>query len=248
MASPLQHQRVGAVAAIDIGEVEAAQADHIIARTAPHHVIGADAGETVLARIAGEIVRCACASLGHGDQTLGPGRPAIDHIAGPGAVSAIRIGARRPDNQIVESVAIDIPRAADREPDIIIRHIALDHKTLVLCQGGKRDIGQPDTTIDHKSFPGTVATDIAAVRADDEIVEPVAIDIARRRHRIAGLVKGHVVPQGKALGGCQRVQIDIGQPGATIDHIGRPGIGAVVIGTRGANDHIVEPVTIHIPR
>ena len=113
---------------------------------------------------------------------------------GRAGVRAARITENRADDDVVESVAIDIARARDAEPGKIARDIALNDEAIARGKTGQIDIGprRPGLPEDDIGFTRIAAAIVAIGRADDQIVDAVAIDVARagdaERQPVVGIV------------------------------------------------------------
>ncbi len=73
---------------------------------------------------------------------------------------------------------------------------------------------------------------------------------ARRAHRSTGIVTRRDAAELEAVAAVERREIQVGRKPARFakDHIARPGIGAVGIGAKSADDQVGKAVTIHIAR
>ena len=70
------------------------------------------------------------------------GGGAEHHVALAGIVPAAGIGARRPDDQVIDAVAVDVPRARDRAAAVVIRRRSRRGGSRC-CRRARRDRGSP---------------------------------------------------------------------------------------------------------
>ena len=106
----------------------------------------------------------------------------------------------------------------------------------------------------HIGLAGAAATVVATGRANDEIVEAVAIDVSGRRNAAARKVIGRITLDLEALrpGECAEVYHLASADVADVEglraeqHIGLAGLTATVITPRCADDHIIEAVAIEV--
>ena len=115
-------------------------------------------------------------------------------VAGVDAGVAGAVAEPRPDDEVVEAVAVDVAGRGDRNAGLIGRVLAMDDEAAVAGRdGGEVDRGAEAAGLaeHHVAVAGKVAR-VARARAgecpDDEVVEAVAVDVARRGDRAAGLV------------------------------------------------------------
>ena len=152
------------------------------------------------------------------------------------------------DDQIVDAVAIDVARPAHRAAGIGHRAAA---PWMIRSASRSRGRWSPES-LDRCRTPHSwrrQGRPFGSARgADDQIVDAVAIDVARPAHRAAGTVTSRgalddqvgvareVDGRGKALIGAEH-------------HVAGAGIGtAVRVGTRGADDQIVDAIAIDVAR
>ena len=115
-------------------------------------------------------------------------------------------------------------------------------------QAGEIHIGESARLAeDDIGFAGVRAAIVATGSPDDDVVEAVAIDIARRgdaaTRQVACCIALDDEPVCRGEGG----EIDIGEPGRLAeDDIGFAGVGAAIVATGRANDDVVEAVTVDI--
>ena len=86
----------------------------------------------------------------------------------------------------------------------------------------------------HVARAGTVAVRIGAEGADDQVVEAVAVDVARRGDREAAAVARRLAADLEAVAAVEARQVDVRGEAAGLaeHHIARAGTGAVRIGAR----------------
>ena len=89
---------------------------------------------------------------------------------------------------------------------------------------------------------------IGPVGADDQVGEAVAVDVARRGDRAAALVVRRHAAELEAVAAVEAREIEVGGKarGLAEHHIARAGIGAVRIGTAGADDQVGEAVAVDV--
>jgi hypothetical protein len=126
----------------------------------------------------------------------------------------------RADGHVVEAVAVDVPQRGDRRPGGLA-----DHAALVLQRHDRRPPVDPHAAAaepvevhrpavppaeDHERAAGVLAAErVGARHPDDDVVEPVAVEVAGRlpdgelvaRHRAADPhVRGRRQPERRGLG------------------------------------------------
>ena len=202
-------------------------------------------------RAAGFVTRCgtldhkigAVRGIGQIDGA-GQARRAKHHIAG----ALGRVGTRCADDQIVDAIAIDVTRAAHRPAGNVQSRGALDGQIGV---SGEVD-GHRKALIGaehHVAGAGTVAAVRGGVRhADDQIIDAIAVDVARAADRAAGFVKSRGALDGQV--GVAR-EVD-GRRKALIaaeHHVAGAGkVTAIRVGSSGADDHIVDAIAVDVAR
>jgi hypothetical protein len=81
----------------------------------------------------------------------------------------------------------------------------------------------------HISRPGVAAVGACAVGPDEEVREPIAVDISRTAHRAARLVTARDPVQAKAVRAIETREVEARREGVSLggvpaeDHIARPG-------------------------
>ena len=111
---------------------------------------------------------------------------------------------------------------------------------------GQVYVGQTGPAIDQVDRSRKPRAAVPRGCADKQVIEAIAIHIPRRgdgtpRKIIRATIKGDALIRGKSA------QLDRSQGAAAINHIGCPGIAPAVISVTRADDHIIEPVTVHVP-
>ena len=116
----------------------------------------------------------------------GPAAAAPEHdVDRPGVEPPARVRPRRADEQVVEAVPVDVARRLH-----VAARVVGGSRTDDQHPAGpeRRQVDRPGrrTPEDHPrdAAPGVVV----AVRAGDQVVDPVAVDVAGRRQRLADLV------------------------------------------------------------
>ena len=121
------------------------------------------------------------------------------HNVGLAGVTMGVVAEHRADDNVGEAVAIDIAGAGNAPAQLIGWDVvAGDEEAGRLRQGLKLDDALSICGADHPKVAGAAEEDkglaavdlrvVAKSRADDEVVEPVAIDVAGGRYAVAGLI------------------------------------------------------------
>ena len=177
-----------------------------------------------------------------------PCRFAEDDIGLAGIDAAI-VAARRADDEVVKSVAIDVAGRRDAPARIVAGGIALDDEPVGRGEGGKVDRAEPCRFAEDDIGLAGIAAAIVAVRgADDEVVIAVAVDVARRGDAEAGLVAVCVALDDEPVGGGEAGKVDRAEACRFAeDDIGLADIvEAAVVAISGADDQVVIAVTIDV--
>ena len=144
-------------------------------RAAVDHIIASKAVEQVIAGATSQCVRAGTA--------LGlVGGATEDDIAFPGITGGIIC----PDNNVVIAIAVDIARARDRPAALVILVDTVYAETGGAVQAGKIETGSKAAGLaenDVAAADGEIAVQICTERSDDQIGEPIAVDIARTCYR-----------------------------------------------------------------
>src|SRR6185436_2910300 len=108
--------------------------------------------------------------------------PAEHDIAAPRDLARRRIAVARADNYVGEAVAVDIACAGDAAAAAVICALAVDDESASAGGDGREVDGSPRGPAEHDiAVPCALACRrIAAVRADNQVGEAVAVDVARR--------------------------------------------------------------------
>ena len=162
-------QHVVAGAAVDAPERRVADGEHIIAVAADQHVEAAVAEQRVVVAAAHHVVggsaadqglRAGAAEMGDVVGRAADGGRAEQHVAVAGIAARARrragtVGTRRPDDEVVEAVAVDVAGGGDRKAGIIVRIRPVDHEAADAC----RDVEE----IDRRAEPARLAEHHIAV-------------------------------------------------------------------------------------
>ena len=145
----------------------------------------------------------------------------------------------RPDDEVVEAVAVDVAGRGYPNAGYIGGVLAVDDEAAV----AGRDRGEVDLRREarrlaehHVAVAGTVARVAGAIGTgcpDDEVVEAVAVDVAGRGHRMAGLIAHILAMEDEAaVAGCDRGEVDLRRKarGLAEHHVAVAGIVAGVAG------------------
>jgi hypothetical protein len=165
-------------------------------------------------------------------------------------VAAAKLAQGCADDQIVDPVAVDVAGAGDALACLIEGLVALNDESVAGGKTGQIDIGARRAQLaeDDIGLPGVAAGEVAAGRADNEVVDAVAIDVASRRDACTGKVRRGAALDREAVSGGQAPQIDIGarDPRLAEDDIGLSGKAPAIIIAGSADDQIVDPVAINV--
>ena len=125
----------------------------------------------------------------------GPGL-AEHHVAAPGAAASGRIAFRRSDDQVGEAVAVDIAGARHAVTAVVERTLAIDDEAAGACRNRRQVDRRGSGLAEHDvaSARGGAAGWVTLGRPDNEVGEPVAVDIAGTRHaEAAGIAQALAV-------------------------------------------------------
>ena len=184
------------------------------------------------------------------------------HIAFTRAVLCVpRPGAARSaDDQIGEPVAVDVPRRGDGAAGAVVivaspeDEPAIARRDGAQAQSGAKAARFAEHDIALARLDRVVARHTGITRAHDQIGEPIAVDVARPRHRESGLIAALLALEREAAiarrdGG----EVDAGaKPARLAKHhialtrLGRGGPRRA--GIAGADDEIVEAIAIDVAR
>ena len=109
--------------------------------------------------------------------------PAKHHIACAGVIDPIRVGVPCPDDQIVQTIAVDIARRADGAARTVQCRCPVDHKAAnAACN--RREVNCRCIIITpakhHIARAGSVPVRVGVMCPHDQIDKTIAVDIARR--------------------------------------------------------------------
>ena len=175
---------------------------------------------------------------------------AVDDIGFAGAIATV-IAASCTDDQIADAITIDVACIGYAVPGHVARRIALNPESFAGENAGQID--QPTRgsalAIDDIGLPGIGAAIVSATGPDDDVADPVAIDIACARYTAARQIACRIATDDEPVAGSQAGEVDRGAGRAclAINHIGLPGVGTSAIAIAGANDEIVDAIAIDIP-
>src|SRR5690606_37697932 len=112
----------------------------------------------------------------------GGGKPAglAEHHVGRSRTGAVRVCLRCADDQVIEAVAVDVTGTADGPPAHVVPRLAIEAEAVGAVERAERDRrGKPAGLAEHHvARPGTEVVRIGIRRADDQVVEAVAVDVA----------------------------------------------------------------------
>ncbi len=124
------------------------------------------------------------------------------HIAAPGIGAGNRVALVCSDNQIGQTIAIDIAGTGNADTALVTHPLAVDDK----AAGAGRDRRQVDRRSrrlaeHHIAAPGTApGSRVAVPRPDNQISQTIAIDIAGTGHTGAAIVNRTMAVDDKAAG------------------------------------------------
>ena len=271
----LQHQRVDAGPAVDTRELRAVatgapcrlqrghvgRVDHqpIIARAAHQHVGAAMAGQRVGSGTAdqGLAVGAAAQAVGaRGAELVNRSLDerargaAEDHIAAAGIAAGGGVAVVRTNDQVGQTVAVDVARARHAKAAPVPSALTVDHEaTCAGCHCAEvhsRSAGLPEH---HIAAAGLAAGGgVATERSDDQVRQAVAIDIAGARDTKAAVVKrGFAVDDEAAGAGCDRAEVHRQAAGLAEHHIAAAGIDACGrVAMVRTDDQVSQAVAVHI--
>ena len=162
------------------------------------------------------------------------------------AATVARQPLRQADQQVGQPVAIGIARRGDGQAARIGSRARPDREAVAPVKRGKVDhpasaaVGAAEAVgaaVDHVGIAA-----VAAARGDDQVAQPVAVDIARARHAVAGRPRIVVAPDHEAIRRGQRGQVDPAAVGAGAeDDVAR---AARPLG--GAKHEVGAAVAVHV--
>ena len=175
----------------DQGVVTDAAIQHVAAATTAQGVVAGaaendlgvrGAGNAVIVRRAGTVDGASGVAAGHDvDKIDGAGVGlAEDYVA---ATGIRRIGARHPDDEVGQAIAIDVAGCRKRMAAVVTRTLAIDHEAVgITAVGENRQIDRRAVRLAKHHVAATGS--LNGVRSpDDEIGQAVAIDVAGCRKR-----------------------------------------------------------------
>jgi len=189
--------------------------------------------------------------LGHRRDVGGREGLAVDDVALAG-IAAVRIAFRRADDQVVVAVVVDVSRRADRRAGLVIGVDTFNDETADaqgnLGELNRLAVGLAEYDITLTGTTGTVG--IGVRRADNQVGQAVAVDVARAADRKAGPVVAIDAVDGKAARAVRHVrQLDRRGSGLAEHDITLAGFSvAVGIGAVGADDYVEDTVAVDVAR
>ena len=112
-------------------------------------------------------------------------------VALAGVVLAVRDRRAGPDDQVVDAVAVDVARARDREAAVVVRVDPVEAEA-VRCRRAPRDRGSPRSRRRcrrrRSSRRRRTCRPDRRRGPDDQVIDAVAVDVARARDRDAAVV------------------------------------------------------------
>ena len=180
----------------------------------------------------------------------GPAAGLAKHHPGAAGVSPIRIGVLRADDQVRQTITVDVTRRGDRGSGQIVGQLAVDTKAVApveTAQGlGRRERSAfAEQHVDRARRVQPVG--VMQSGGDHQVVDPVAVDIRHGRHRPAGVVARRRAGGPEAVGSVQGGQVDrVPWPAVAEDDIGRPRIKPGQVRFTGADHDIAEAVVVQV--
>src|SRR5262245_46025660 len=182
------------------------------------------------------------------------------HVAGARMLAGVArpIATKCPDDDVVEAVAIYVASRGYRTAGFIARLLAMDDEAAVAGRnGGEVDLCRKGASM--AKYDIAVARIVACVGGavgvecpNEEVVEAIAIDVAGRGHRLAGVIARVLAMDDEAPGaGRDHGEVDFGrEAGGLAEHyVAVAGIGACVSGAVApicSDDHVVEAVAVDV--
>ena len=264
-AGPAEHHVAVAGVGFDIARrVAALGADDQVVEAVAVDVAGG--GDRAAGQVAGILADDDEAAAAGGDVGQVDGRakaagPAEHHVAvaGVGFDIARRVAALGADDQVVEAVAVDVAGRGDRDAGPVVAILAEDCQTAAAGGDGCQVDGRAKAARlaeDHVAVAGVIGLDIArrvaARRADDQVVEAVAVDVAGRRDRDARIVAGILAEDDEAAAaGGDAGQVDGCAEAARLaeHYVAVAGIALGIVrrvAVPGADDQVVEAVAVDV--
>jgi hypothetical protein len=155
---------------------------------------------------------------------------------------------------IVEAVIVDVAGRGDLPAELVEGDVADDRE----ARGRADVVGEVEVerelrraaaaAEDDIGLAGVGAAIVVAERGDEDVVEAVAVHVARGRHVAAGLVVRGIALDGESDGRGEILDVD-GREAAclAVDHVGGPGIDSAGIRQLCADQQIVEAVAVDVP-
>ena len=127
------------------------------------------------------------------------------------ALAGVAVGTRRPDDQVIEAVAVDVARARDRAAAVVTGVDPVEPEAVravergqIEARGEARGRAEDDVALAGDLLP----SGIGARRPDDQVVDAVAVEVARARDREAAVVIGVDPVEPEAVAAVERGQIE----------------------------------------
>ena len=142
----------------------------------------------------------------------GRGAAAEDNVGAACVTSRRRVGAGRADDQIRQAVAVDVTRRSHGGTAAVACGLTVDDEATTAA-GHRRQVDRSDTAAaseDDVAAAGLEACRrVGIARADDEIADAVAVDVARARHRpAAAIARSLAVDRDAVLAGGDVAEVD----------------------------------------
>src|SRR5215207_2092603 len=161
----------------------------------------------------------------------------------PGVGSA-GIAAGYTYQQVIEAVAVYVAAAGYAEARIVVCGASLDLEPHARSQTSQVDRSKAGfLTEDDIGLARGRAAVVTKRRRNDNVVEAVAIDVARAGDAVACKVVATLTLDLEPCGRCQVRQIDRSKAGGLAEnHIGFAGIGTAIVAKRRADDDVIETI------
>ena len=180
-------------------------------------------------------------------------RPAEDHIAAPGIGASARIGHISTDDDVGQTVAVDVTRRGDGGAQVAAGVLAVDDEAAAAAQQrGHFDRRRASAAAEHDESAARLGPGgrTGVMGGDREVRQPVAVDIAHGGHHPARAVAGALAVDHEAAdAGGHGGQVHRLHAGAAEDDIGAPAsVQARRICHSGTHQDVGQTVAVDVAR
>ena len=224
--------------------------DHVVDTVAVHVPRGAHRPAAIVLRIDAIDGEAIIAVEGRDLETGAEARGLAEyHVALTRVALAGRIGAPGPDDHVVDTVAVHVPRGAHRPTaQAGPSEGAVDDEAVFAVQAREIEAGVEARRLAERHVTFASA---AHRRTDDHVVDAVTVHVARGTHRPAAIApKIHAI-DGEAVIAVEGRELEAGAKarGLAEHHVTLAcAVNAAGIGPACTNDHVVDAVAVHVPR